>query len=465
MELQNPNSTRVEPGLNLGHQTRVERFLSHAAINDYVRVDNNIQEKMAFGVPVLRLIVLLSIIWLRRRRAARRRSQLFIEMSWRARTLRRRTHRARRHLFLCELLSRRISSASLQQRTVWVRPRSRSFWLEIAGSWSDTEWKRNFRVNRATFVFLCRELQPHLQRSNAVRTPLSLEHRVAICLWRLGTNVEYRTISHLFGVGISTVCVAVHDVCNAIVENLAAEYIRIPTGQGLRRIVSGFLSKWNFPQCVGAIDGSHIPIIAPSENPLDYYNRKGYHSIVLQALVDHEYRFLDVYVGWPGSVHDARVLGNSTLYTNLESGILPNWSRTIYNTSVPLLILGDPAYPLKTWLMKPFSDTGLTARQRKFNYQLSRARVVVENGFGRLKGRWRSLMKRNDSNIKFVPTIVTACCILHNLCEQHGDACEDDWIVRESSTDNAAHVPNAVPSTTQTTSAARIREALCDYFF
>ena len=62
---------------------------------------------------------------------------------------------------------------------------------------------------------------------------------------------------------------------------------------------------WVFPQCVGAIDGSHIPIIVPKENPVDYFNKKGYHLVILQALVDHEYMFLDVYVGWPGSVHDA----------------------------------------------------------------------------------------------------------------------------------------------------------------
>ena len=58
----------------------------------------------------------------------------------------------------------------------------------------------------------------------------------------------------------------------------------------------------------GAIDGSHIPIITPTHSPTDYYNRKGFHSIVLQVLVDHLYRFLNVYVGWPGNVHDARFL-------------------------------------------------------------------------------------------------------------------------------------------------------------
>ena len=59
-----------------------------------------------------------------------------------------------------------------------------------------------------------------------------------------------------------------------------------------------------FPQCVGAIDGIHIHIIATKENFLDYVNCKGHHFIIMQALVDHEYTLMDIYVEWPGSVHD-----------------------------------------------------------------------------------------------------------------------------------------------------------------
>ena len=129
-------------------------------------------------------------------------------------------------------------------------------------------------------------------------------------------------------------------------------------------LLMAFHFKWGSPQCIGAIDGSHIPIIAPTENRLDYYDRKGHHSVILQAVVDHEYKFLDVCVSWPGSVHNARVFGNSKIYSQCESGsCILNWPRIINNTTVPLLMLGDPAYPLKTWLMKPFSDTGLTRRQ------------------------------------------------------------------------------------------------------
>ena len=64
----------------------------------------------------------------------------------------------------------------------------------------------------------------------------------------------------------------------------------------------------------GAIDGTHIPIIHPDESASDYYNRKGYYSVIMQAMVDFHGLFIDAYIGWPGKVHDARVFVNSYLY-------------------------------------------------------------------------------------------------------------------------------------------------------
>ena len=64
-------------------------------------------------------------------------------------------------------------------------------------------------------------------------------------------------------------CEIVHDTCSAIVTRLMDTYIRFPTGDQLDRVVDGFLTKWGVPNCVGAIDESHIPIAAPINNHTD----------------------------------------------------------------------------------------------------------------------------------------------------------------------------------------------------
>jgi hypothetical protein len=102
---------------------------------------------------------------------------------------------------------------------------------------------------------------------------------VAVTIWRLVTNIEYRTIGALFGLGHSTVGEIVLDTCEFIVIYLLPKYIRVPKNDSIREIVYGFEHKWGFPQTVGANDGTHIPIIRPLESASDYYNRKGYYSI------------------------------------------------------------------------------------------------------------------------------------------------------------------------------------------
>ena len=80
--------------------------------------------------------------------------------------------------------------------------------------------------------------------------------------------------------------------------------------------------------------------------------------------------------------------------------------------------------------MKGFPDNGnLTRAQKRFNYRLSKARVIDEHSYGRLKGRWRCLLKRLDVSTDSVPGLVgAACCVLHNMCEIHGDSFDQKWM-------------------------------------
>ena len=211
-----------------------------------------------------------------------------------------------------------------------------------------------------------------------------------VALWRLSTNIDYRLLGQMFNIGKSTACEITLDFCKAVVDHLMPVYVKFPEGEDLRATVDGFLHKWGFPQTAGAIDGTHIPILAPKEYNTDYYNRKGWYSMVMQAVVDHEYKFIDIASGWPGSVHDARVFKDSAIYAKGKNGTLfSNESININGIQVPIHLIGDPAYPLSRWLIKPYAKVAnMDPNEEHFNYRLSRARMVVECAFGRLKGRW-----------------------------------------------------------------------------
>ena len=207
-----------------------------------------------------------------------------------------------------------------------------------------------------------------------MRRSINVEHRVAITLWCLATPCEYRTVGHLFGVARCTVCVIVHDTCNAISNVFSKDFVCFPVGSQLTEVIK---EKWGIIQCAGAIDGSHIPVSAPAGNHTDYYNRIGWYSIVIQAVVDHNYIFRDVYIGWPGSVHDARVFAHSSLYkeaTARSTCILNGASVQIQSQDISPFLIGDSAYPLLPWLMKPFPHNGsMSDPEKRFNYHLSRA--------------------------------------------------------------------------------------------
>ena len=342
-----------------------------------------------------------------------------------------------------------------------------SYWWDhvVRHTFSSQDWLENFRMSQATFVYVCDEIRSIIEKEDTVmRKSIPVEQRVALTLWFLATNADYRTIGHLFGVSKPTVCVVTKEVCAAIVKSLLPKYIRVPTGDGLKAVVEGFRDKLGFPQCAGVIDGTHIPIVSPVECPADYYNRKGWHSIIMQGMVNHVGHFTEIYVGWPGRVHDARVFVNSTLYKRGQDGTLfPDLKETISGKEIPLLVLGDPAYPLLPWLMKAFPDNGSLSREQKtFNYRLSKARVVVEHAYGRLKGRWRCLLKRNDVLISDLPKLVAACCVLHNVCEIHGESFDEDWMQDVTNHDSANS--RSTCSVSADSSGKTIREALMSHF-
>jgi len=266
------------------------------------------------------------------------------------------------------------------------------------------------------------------RKDTTMRRAILPKHRLALTLYYLASTAEYRTVANLFGVSTAFVCLCIRDVCEAIRKRLM-KIINFPHGDNLVKVIREY-EEWGFPMFAGAIDGTHIPIIAPKEGHIDYVNRKRYHSIIMQAVVDSNYLFRDIVVGWPGSVHDARVLANSDFFKKANNNLL--FSRIdhkeICDQEIPPLILGDPAYPISSWLMKPYPEKSNTPKiEQVFNYHLSRTRMTVENTFGRWKGRFRRFTKRVDMEVCNVITIVVASCILHNICEAQKNEFLPEW--------------------------------------
>ncbi|CAM5085672.1 unnamed protein product [Natator depressus] len=267
---------------------------------------------------------------------------------------------------------------------------------------------------------------------------------------------SYRSVGNQFGVGKSTVGAAVIQVDLAITELLLS---RVVTLGNVQVLVDGFAAV-GLPNCGGAIDGTHIPILGPDHLGSQYINLKGYFSMVLQALVDHKGRFTNISVGWPGKVHDARIFRNSGLWERLQQGTyFPDQKITVGDVELPMVILGDSAYPLMPWLMKPYTGT-LDSSQELFNYRLSKCRMVLECAFGRLKAHWRSLLTRLDLSETNIPIDITACRVLHNICESKGETFMVGWEVEANrlAIDYAQPDPSVVRRAQQGT--LHIREAL-----
>ena len=155
-----------------------------------------------------------------------------------------------------------------------------------------------------------------------------------------------RKTANSFGLSRSSVSVIVRRVCRAISEHLGPQLIRLPeTEAEIQDKVKQFHDRFQFPQCFGAVDGTHINIKQPGHNAVDFINRKSQYSLNVQACCDYNCQFMDVVVKWPGSVHDARVFTNSTLNSKLKNGDIPRCPKQIVDNEDPVqvFILGDAA--------------------------------------------------------------------------------------------------------------------------
>lgn len=238
----------------------------------------------------------------------------------------------------------------------------------------------------------------------------------------MATGESYRSLGFQYRINESYVSAIVQKVLMAIIKKKWKESMPKPTEETWKIAAHKFWQRWNFPMCVGAIDGKHVRIQCPPTSGSLFYNYKGYFSTVLFALVDAEYKFIAIDVGSYGREGDASIFHKSPIGKKIKNNAwnLPQ-PKNIPSTDivVPHVFLGDQAFSLQYNLMTPYSQKKIMTEfgntMSEYNRRHSRARRVVENAFGILNNCWRIFNTPINAKTTTIDKIVIACCILHNM--------------------------------------------------
>ena len=273
------------------------------------------------------------------------------------------------------------------------------------------------RMTPSRFEHLLHLVAPYIQKKPCrSREPISPAERLVMTLRYLATGDSQQSQAFNFRVGRSTACNIIHSTCLGIWEALAGTYLRPPrTAADWKNIATEMFEEWNFPNCVGALDGKHVMIECPARGGSEFYNYKGFHSIVLLAMCDAKYCFTLVDVGSFGKDNDATIFNGSFIGKGFASRDfdIPQ-PENVDGHELPFVIIADEIFALKDYLMKPYPGNSLTQSRRIYNYRLSRCRRTIENTFGILSARWRIFRRPIKAAPCHVDNIVKACLCLHN---------------------------------------------------
>uniref|UniRef100_A0A1A7WNN8 DDE Tnp4 domain-containing protein n=1 Tax=Iconisemion striatum TaxID=60296 RepID=A0A1A7WNN8_9TELE len=280
------------------------------------------------------------------------------------------------------------------------------------------------RMSVEEFNYLLERVTPHIiKRDTHLRKAISPRERLSVTLRFLATGETFNSLSFQFRIGSTTLSRIVMETCAAITSVLREDYLKAPSTESEWKVIAkDFEDKWHFPHCIGAIDGKHIFIQPPANSGSMFYNYKSRFSVILMAVVDANYKCVYASAG----TSDAGVFAHSDLREAMDTGTLnvpPDATLPGTDATMPFMLIGDEAYPLRPDLMKPYPSRNLNQNQRIFNYRLSRARRVVENAFGILANRFRVFRTTIGLDPDKVVAIVFATLCLHNfLRQQRSDA-------------------------------------------
>ncbi|KAJ1209682.1 hypothetical protein NDU88_005055, partial [Pleurodeles waltl] len=262
-----------------------------------------------------------------------------------------------------------------------------------------------YRFDRATIQELCTQLEPDLM--SPIRHPTGIPPQVQVLsvLHFLASGSFQTTVAMASGKSQPMFSNVLSRVLSALLKHLRG-YIVFPQVEDLATVKGDFYALGHIPNFIGTIDGTHVALVPPHRSEQVYMNRKSYHSMNVQMVCLADQYISQVNAMFPGSVHDAYILRNSSI---------PYVMGQLQRHRVWLL--GDSGYPNLSWLLTPVRNPRTRAEER-YNEAHEWTRRVIERTFGLLKARFRCLHMTGGSlfySPRKVCQIIIACSMLHNL--------------------------------------------------
>lgn len=298
-----------------------------------------------------------------------------------------------------------------------------------------------FRMTPSKFEVLLRMVAPFITKSSFKREAICPSERLAVTLRYLVTGDSQTTIALSYRIGITTVGKIINETTEVIWKVLNKEYVKFPKSEReWKHVALNFEKQWNFNNCIGAVDGKHVVMQAPSRSGSYFYNYKNTHSIVLLGVYNADYEFIMVDIGDCGRNSDGGVYSNSNLGYSLDPNLLKIPPAEVLNGTnllFPYVLVADDAFQLKNHIMKPYpKEEVLGLKERIFNYRLCRTRRIIENTFGIASARFKIFRSPIIANVSTVINVTKAVVSLHNFLMKDRTSlrysyCPVDFIDRE----------------------------------
>ncbi|XP_049515023.1 uncharacterized protein LOC125941554 [Dermacentor silvarum] len=147
-------------------------------------------------------------------------------------------------------------------------------WMRLMKTGDPTLFYKYYRMTPETFEKLHSLVDDHLTKQWLCRKPISSGERLAMCLRYLASGMSIPDVAMAFRVGIETAREAIHSTSRVLWEVLSPLYMQPPSEAQWRDIAEGFWQRWQFPNCLGAVDGKHVQIKCPNKSGSLYFNYK-----------------------------------------------------------------------------------------------------------------------------------------------------------------------------------------------